>query len=423
MNFRRKILLDRLVALPVSFALNMAAWGLGKLLRRDHSATAATRVIVVAKLVGMGSAVQVIPLLRGLREHFPGARIVFLTLQGNRSLLERISQIDEIICLDDGGAVRMVRTTVAVLSTMMRLRVDHFLDLEVYSAFTSILAMCSLARNRVGFYRHTSRNKRGNYTHLVYFNTHVPVRLLYVQLGRSIGMPPRDDLPDGIAVSAADHEGLMRELPALAAVREPMVLLNPNASDLLLERRWPREHVMAAIEELARRGVTVVLSGARGEAPYVAQIHAALSADVRRKVIDSAGKLSFGSFLALLQRAAVVITNDTGPMHFAVALHRPVVCLFGPGNPTHYAVPQRADVVSIYAQVSCSPCIYEVDIPPCRGDNVCMQRISPQLVVEAAAALLDAAARPADSTTHRLPLVWDHPDSHMPLGVLVRPAA
>jgi hypothetical protein len=84
------------------------------------------------------------------------------------------------------------------------------------------------------------------------------------------------------------------------------------------------------------------------------------------------------------------------------------------------------DIITLYAPVPCSPCIYEVDEPPCCGNNMCMQRLSPELVVSQVLALLahsqqDTTAvqsRTAIEST-RLPLVWET-ETGQPLGIVLR---
>ncbi len=146
---------------------------------------------------------------------------------------------------------------------------------------------------------------------------------------------------------------------------------------------------------------------------------------MRSRLIDTAGKLKIEELFALVEGAACILTNDTGIMHMAFSLARPVVCLFGPGDPGHYAV-ESPQVVTLYAPVPCSPCIYEIDEPPCLGNNVCMQRLAPDLVVRKVLALLawsegkGAAASPSTNTeSERLPLIWETP-SGVPLGLVVR---
>ena len=420
MTFRQRILLDRLLAVPLCFACDLVARLLGKVLRRNHSiAVAETHELVVCKLVGMGSIIQATPLVRGLKETFPKARLTFVTLHANRELVRRLEGVDEVLCLDDRGVLSMLRTLPVVLWQLMRRRVDHYFDLEVYSGFTSLLSLFSLARNRLGFCRHSSQFKRGLFTHLVYFNTRMAVRRLYLQLGCVAGVPANaSDQLGGIRVDPADRAAMREKLARLGlASGQPFILLNPNASDLLIERRWPVPHVVTAITLLAEQGKNIVLLGAPSEAAHVKQIAAEVPEKYRARVFNVAGQLSLAEAFALIEAAACVVTNDTGPMHMAFALERPTVCLFGPVDPAHYGV-ARPDVVTLYAPVPCSPCVHEIDRPPCQGDNVCMQRLLPDLVVRNVLALLH---RSGDlPPVPHLPLVWQS-DAGQPLGVVLRP--
>jgi ADP-heptose:LPS heptosyltransferase len=428
MTFRQRILLDRLVAIPLCLACDALARVIGWILRRDHSITPeTTHQIVVAKLVGMGSILQATPLLRALKQRFPKARVTFLTLEGNRCLVERLENVDEVLCLDDRGALVMFWTTLTTLFSLIRRRVDHYFDLEIYSGFASLLALFSLARNRLGFYRHSNRAKKGNFTLLVYFNTRMPVRRTYLQLGRVAGVPiGSDDRLGTIRIHPEDRLSLQQKLSALGLeTGSRYTLVNPNASDLLIERRWPEGHVLQALTHLATNGHKVVLLGSPSEAPFVQSLHSRLPEPVRERVFNTAGRLTLGEAFALIEGAACVLTNDTGPMHMAFALGRPTVCLFGPVDPMHYGM-DGPNIVTLYAPVPCSPCVHEIDEPPCRGNNVCMQRLMPELVVAQVLALLARDAKSAANTTQqnaggiiRLPLVWDT-DAGEPLGKMAR---
>src|SRR5579871_4494398 len=190
MNHKGRILADRLVAVPMAIAFNGAARLLGAILRRDHSVnTGNVKKIVVAKLIGMGSILQATPLLKALKRRYPSAQIIFVTLKSNRALLDRIEGVDEAITLDDRSVFAMGFTTLRAIFQLMALRADLYFDLEVYSAFASLLALLAVTRNRIGFYRHSTAFKKGIYTHLVFFNTRMPIRTLYLQLGQVFGVP------------------------------------------------------------------------------------------------------------------------------------------------------------------------------------------------------------------------------------------
>lgn len=428
MTFRQRILFDRLLAVPVAVSLNAAVYLLGRILRRDHSIQpATTREIVVCKLVGMGSILQATPLLRALKQRFPQARVTFVALRANRDLLKRVEGVDRTLCLDDRGVLSMAWSSARILASLISSRPDHYFDLEVYSGFTCLLSLFSLARNRLGFYRHSNRFKKGIYTHLVYFNTRMPVRRIYLQLGCLAGVSTSaNDVLGPVHIEPSERETLRNKLSDLGlAADQPFVLVNPNASDLLIERRWPKEYFVEAINRLTDRGNNIVLMGTRAEAAYVSSLLEGISAETRKRVFNTTGMLSLGELLALIDMAACVLTNDTGPMHMAFALQRPVVCLVGPADPVHYGM-EGPNIVTLYAPVSCSPCIYEVDEPPCHGNNVCMKRLSPQLAADSVLALLQrsaqnttASAPAALARVTRLPLAWVD-EMGEPLGIFRR---
>jgi ADP-heptose:LPS heptosyltransferase len=410
----------------MAFLFNAIARLMGKLLRRNHSINNdKVKAIVVAKLIGMGSILQATPLLKALKQHYPHATLTFVTLRSNRELLERLACVDEMVLLDDRNIFAMAATTLQAIIDLIRGRADWYFDLEVYSAFASLLALWAVTRNRIGFYRKSVAFKNGIYTHLVYFNTRMPVRQLYLQLGRVAGVPSgKMDLTGPIRVdedARVSVRSLLARTPNWRSAKSYLVV-NPNASDLLLERRWPASHTIEALEKLAVLGHQVALMGAKNELPYVQSLLDGLSADAKSRVVNTAGRLTLGELLALLEGAACVLTNDTGPMHMAIALQRPTVCLFGPANPEHYG--QNLPQVEIfYARVFCSPCLYEADEPPCYGNNICMQRIEPDAVVDAVQRLLhsEAAQRvsPQRGRLNCLPVIADGPDGE-PLGVVAR---
>jgi len=420
MKTKSKLLIDRSLGIPLAWAMNLGARFLGFLLRRDHSADPArVRTIVVAKILGMGSIVHSGPMLAGLRERFPQARILFLTAGSNRALVERLPMVDGGIYIDDRSVPGLLASTLKAMALLIRSRVDLYFDLEVYSASASILALCSLARNRYGLYRHSARFKKGIYTHLIYFNTRNAVARIYLQLLHSAGgtgdftgtLVPIEVLPEEKARVAAKLAAW--GLPA----GSPYVLVNPNASDLLVERRWPAERFCEVLEAMARPGLHWVLVGTGEERAYVEALRERLTPECRDAVLNTAGRLGLHEFIALVQGAAVVLTNDTGPMHLAGALGKPTVCLFGPGSPEHYGI--HGDQVEVVrCPVACSPCIYETDAPPCAGNNVCMQLIRPERVVASLKRFLGDAPNPGAGS--HPPVAFLDQEGQV-LGLLARP--
>jgi ADP-heptose:LPS heptosyltransferase len=389
-SLRQKVHIDRWLGLPLAWALNLAARVLGRILRRDHTIRADNvRMIAISKYVGMGSIIQATPLIRTLRTAFPAARIIFVTGVSCRPVVDRLEHIDGILTVDDRGIGALVWTTARAVVTLVRAQIDLYFDLEIYSSYASIMALTSLARNRIGFYRESAQHKLGNYTHLMYFNTRHPIRYVYLQLARAVGCEPQEPERLGqIRIGAADRDELTGKLVAAGVAHANYLVVNPNASDLMIERRWPADRFAALIDDLlSRHDIAVVLTGSSAERSYVDLLVQRISHRDRARVVNLAGTLSLGGLLALLEGSRGIVTNDTGPMHMAWALDVPSVCLFGPVDPNQYGWTQSSAKV-LYSRVYCSPCVHEVDEPPCNGNNICMQRIEVDRVARAVDSML-----------------------------------
>jgi ADP-heptose:LPS heptosyltransferase len=391
------------------------------------------QVICVAKYAGMGSILSTLPLLAALKARYPRAKLVFLSSNKNAPLLERVTTIDERVYVNEDSLPGVALSTLALCRRLWRLRPALYIDLELYSYYASLVAALSGARNRLGFYRKSTVFKRGLFTHLVFFNTISPVHELYLQLGYVAGCR----VPTGgrdytrsrqLELQQQDYEEVQAVLGKWNGSAAPLLVVNPNASDLCLERRWPLERFAVAIAALLDKvpALSVVLTGAPAERTYVSSLHSLL-ARYEQRVANFAGQLSIGGLLALLERADCVLTNDSGPMHMAFTLGRPTVALFGPGYPKHYAMLANSTCTIIfYEPVICSPCLYHSDTTPCGGDNQCMKLIRPEGVIEACLAFLSPRPQPRPQLPQQwLPLATDETVKQVdeqPLGrVLLRP--
>src|SRR6185437_13393601 len=124
-----------------------------------------------------------------------------------------------------------------------------------------------------------------------------------------------------------------------------------------------------------QKGFAVVLAGAARERAACAEV-----AQLAPGVVNLAGETTLSELAALIRRAAICVTNDSGPMHLAVALDRPVVSIFGPTDPIWIGPYGRADA-ALRAGVPCSPCLLR-QLSRCRFGHVCMENVSAQAVIE-----------------------------------------
>lgn len=390
MKLRLQYLIDSLVGRPLVAALNLIAFPLGKILRRDHNLETA-KVIVVCKLVGLGSIVQITPLITALRGGFPDARVVFLTRRQNRDYCDLIEEIDETLIIDDGSLFRLMGTITRTLMRMWATRIDLFVNLEVYANLSALLAITSCARNRLGYYM-VPRDMRawGIYTHIVYFNRNAPIHEVYLQAARCLGVDVLGSKLLRPRIATVSDLSLRDRLAARGVGDTPYLLINPNSSELSAERRWPTRYFAEAIIKLhaCQPDLQFLVIGGRGEETVGAEVIGQVAGQSGIRITDLTGHLSLGELAELLRDARAFLTNDSGPMHLAFSLSVPTVALFGPVSPQHYGGADEPSRILLYRHLYCSPCVHHFLNAPCGGDNQCMKLISPDEAVAAVNSLL-----------------------------------
>jgi len=384
LSYRGKILADRTIGLVVSIFTAVLARIAGFFLKRNHDPAMHPKALAVAKFVGIGSIVYVGHFCRLLRRRFPEARIYFITTKGFKTMAERLPDVDEVLIVNDTGLGRMIMTNISLIFKLWAIRPELYFDMEVYSSYSAVIANLSLARNRYGFYRKSVAFKKGLFTHLVFFNTRRHISEIYRQMAIAAGADNEGGILTAPILYPEDDDQLLAVLERYGINQKPVVLINPNASELLLERRWLVERWVAYLDQAVRRWshMFFLIVGTSDEVTYVDLIYERLSEKTKENVVNLAGQLEFGAFLSLLKRARLVVTVDSGPLHLAAAFGKPTISLWGPVAPEHYA-PIGGRHKTLYNPTYCSPCLYHADVPPCGGDNQCMKNIFVEELIEA----------------------------------------
>ena len=392
MRLRQKIVCDRIIGKPLAFLLNLVVWPLGKVARISHDDSPnSVKTVVVAKLLGMGSIMRATPMVRALRQKYPQAQFIFVTTLKSKPLVEGLGLFDRCLCIRDSSLVYVLADLAKLLVNLWRLRVDLYFDLEVYSAFSTILTTLSLARNRYGFYRTSTAFRIGLNTHLVYFNDAQHISKIYLQLARACGIKLTDYKISPIRLSPQGCQELKSWRQRRSFKEDaPYIVINPNASDLLLERRWPADYFVSLINALAKVFPgPIFLVGSASERQYVDALVKPLLPRAKKITVNTCGELSLEASMALIAQAQLMITNDSGLYHIATSFDIPVISLWGPVSPLHYADTKSRNNFIFYSQeVYCSPCVHRTDFPPCKGNNVCMKSINPREVFTKACQVL-----------------------------------
>ncbi|MBI5361601.1 MAG: glycosyltransferase family 9 protein [Planctomycetes bacterium] len=360
--------------------------------RRSRSSHAEPARILCIKFWGIGSLQMLTAAARHLRSAHPKARVTLLTLAGNAEFARGLGVFDDVVTLDVtsrsgpiGWSVLLARIARLVVA-LRRARHDAVYDFEFFTRFSALVTLASGARDTHGF---AAPNvwRGGFHARTVPFNRYWHAARNFRALAG--GEDGGEVLPSELAPFqvAEEHDRAVETELARAglAVDRPFVVLNPNAGQLSLERRWPAQHFVELARALVDEdALPVVFVGAPGEAEYVGSIARAIGSVPRGLFADLSGRLAVGELAALLARAACVVTNDSGPMHVAAALGAPTIGLFGPETPVMYG-PLGDDCVGLWKPPACSPCInvHDNKRSTCiHGQPECLVGIAPAEVLD-----------------------------------------
>ena len=171
--------------------------------------------------------------------------------------------------------------------------------------------------------------------------------------------------------------------------KERVILVNPNASDLLPQRRWAQQRFSELIQGIHEQYPhdLILITGSPAEFVYVEKVRAVANV---KNAINFAGQVSFAELPPLYTLSDVMITNDSGPGHFSAVTSLRTVVLFGPETPALYG--SVGNSIAITANLACSPCVSAANHrkTPCHN-NVCMQAITVSQVLEKVAVQLNEA--------------------------------
>ena len=327
----------------------------------------------------LGDAVMATPVLRALRRAQPSARLAVLGLPHHAGLLRGNPHIDEFLPLRGRSARDLWRR-----GRELRQRRFDWAVLLPDSPRAALEPFLARIPRRVGYAR--DRVRRALVTEWLppphEHGRRVPLSMIerYLRITRLLGVPDAGDALE-LFVHGEARARVAAWLDAHGAGGARLCVVTPGAS-FGASKLWPPAHFATACDELSRRfGLLPLILPAPNAAELAIAREVALRTRERCLLVDAPGDLE--ELKAFVERAALVLGNDTGPRHVAVALGRPVVTLMGPTDPRHTEHLMRRQRV-LREPVDCSPC----GLPACPIDHRCMTRLAPERAVAAAAELL-----------------------------------
>lgn len=382
--------IDRWAGIPLTFLLTtvLKLWALA----RPPISSRPKRVLFI-ELSEMGSTILVDPALRKTRDQLD-AELYFLIFSKNSASLDLIGTIpgDNIFRLRESNLMLLAFDTLRFLSWSRKHKIDTVVDLELFSRFTALLSGMCGAVTRVGFYSfHNEGLYRGHMlTHQVAYNPHIHIAKNFIALVNAL-LAETPEVPFSkqavsdeeielpvISYSEPQLENMQavvhRYFPEYAPESHLLILVNPNASELLPQRRWMQERYEVLIKKILEYAeeCVVLITGAPSEEEEAEALCRQVGS---RRCVNFAGALPLGQLPILYSIAACMVTNDSGPGHFSSITPMPTIVLFGPETPALYG--SLGNATPIFAGLACSPCVSASNHrkTPCT-DNKCLQAIT-----------------------------------------------
>ena len=312
--------------------------------------------VLCVKFWGIGSLILATPFLEKAKTAFPNAKIELLTLASNKDVVKMLRHVDKVHYLDLGdNTIKAFLAFIRCLFSVRAMRFDVLVDLEFYTRASAILAFFSNAAVRVGYY--SPGVWRGRFhTHRIAFNPYRHVTANFHNLLEPFGIEPElYALQPHVKIERGGKREVDQLLDELGGIPNFFVV-NVNAGELAYERRWPPERFAELVSRLCDScSLTALFVGSSSEREYVCSVIRSVS--LRRGALHNvAGRLSLNGLGELFKRSSFLVTNDSGPLHLAVAVGTPVAAFFGPETPVLYG-PVGQEHVVFFSQRPCSPCI------------------------------------------------------------------
>lgn len=412
MKIKSMRLLDRWLGSPLSAVLTL--WR--RMRDRFRSMpTEPPRRILFVKLVEQGATVLAEPALRRAVEMVGRENVFMVVFRQNRFILDVLDVIprENVITIRSSGLTVCAIDTLKAIFRMRREKIDAAIDFEFFSRFSGSLTYASGAKRRVGFHSFAGEAAyRGDLmTHKLAYNYTLHASETYRVLVDALSFP-REQMPMIDLLPARDQstpefrpepgevaeiEGIVRQVLGRDSI-PPLVLLNANSGDLLPLRPWaPDRYVELAKRLLATYPeIAIAFTGSPEEAEDAEKLAARVGS---RRCVSMGGKTTLRQLLVLYGISEIMVTNDSGPAHYASITPIDVITLFGPESPRVFGSRSPRSHI-IYAGLACSPCVnaFNQRISTCTN-NMCMQRITVDEVFDKVSGVYESrrSPMPADS--------------------------
>lgn len=353
------------------FILKPIVMTLGKALKRDHDPVPKGEIAFI-KLLGGGSLVIALPALLAIKKKYPANKLLLVTTPAIKPFAETLGIFDEYAIIDDRGLKNLALSSLKSLKRLWK--IDTIIDYEVHSRLSTIFALFTCARNRIGFYREDVKDRQFFSTHTVFFNLYYGAWYFYEEISKLVGatIPSEKETKDYFLCN-----NRMERNVSQSVIR---VGIGHGCSDLSPERMLSKENWLQHLQKNISNNQTYELHflGGPKEKEIGDEIISHLEGHFTNVTcINQCGKLKLKESIAHLNQMNLFWGIDSALLHYARLLGVETIGYFGPTMPKSLIKPLGYLKETInYSQIPCSPCVHVTETPPCNGrTNQCIQSL------------------------------------------------
>jgi heptosyltransferase-2 len=335
--------------------------------------------ILIVRTDRIGDILLSTPVIKNLREAFPSSYIAFMCRPYTKDILEGNPYLDEVIIYDKYGKQKSIWSSIKFSIFLRKKRFDWAIVLHptnrahLVTFFAGIpfrvgwdKKLGFLLTKRIPHTKQEGKKHELEYTLDILREINIPI------VDKTIYFPLKKDSQDKIDYLLSNL-GVTKE--------EKIIVIHPSAS--CSSKRWPQEYFCQLIKLLKEKfSYKIIIITAKGEEKYAEKL-------IKEDVVDLRGRLNILEVGALLKRAILFISNDSGPVHIASALETPVISIFGRKDkglsPARWK-PLGRNSFYLHKDTGCKRCLAH----NCLKGFLCLKAIKPDEVVKMAISILQS---------------------------------
>jgi lipopolysaccharide heptosyltransferase II len=340
--------------------------------------------ILILSMTRMGDMIQTTPLIKGLRQRYPTAKITLLVTSDFAGAVPLIPEIDESIVVnlrqfdnqenwEDLSWIKIYRYLEKSLEDIKNRNFDLLVNLS-HSKFSALMVRYLGIKDVVGFYCNDFGNRMTGHPWMQYFSVEIFNRKynefnLAEIFSRSGGVDVKGRSIE--VVRPENQESVDTLIPE--EFQDGEILIGFQAGSSLEGRRWPVQSFASLADMLIKNlNARILIFGVESENEVAEDIVSMVQN--KDKITNLAGKTNLNQLSGLLEKCSYLVTNDTGTMHLAAALGTKIVGLFFAHAHPYETAPFSPGHLIFQARISCAPCSYGVHC----NNIVCVDKVHPQ---------------------------------------------